>query len=130
MINNDYLQSQVSPIKDRNDFFKSGIKGATTLRNLCSVCRRIFIVPDTSIKLSVIGDSGIYRIDIYDGSIRKTLIGRIYYIPNKRRLDIYDSDTSIPLVAWKSKKCIWKNYSELLQKVNLENLFLPLVSLT
>lgn len=129
MINTDYLKLQVYPVKDKNDFFKSGIKEATTLRNLCSVCRRMFVVPDTGIKLSVVGESGIYRIDIYDGNIRKSIIGRIYYIPNNRRLDVYDDNGEIPLVAWKSKKCIWKNYSTLLQKVNLENLFLPLVSL-
>ena len=129
MINTDYLKLQVYPVKDKNDFFKSGIKEATTLRNLCSVCRRIFVVPDTGIKLSVVGESGIYRIDVYDGNIRKSIIGRIYYIPNNRRLDVYDDNGEIPLVAWKSKKCIWKNYSTLLQKVNLENLFLPLVSL-
>lgn len=129
MINTDYLKLQVYPVNNKNDFFKSRIKGVTTIRNLCSVCRLIFVVPDTGIKLSVIGEAGIYRIDIYDGNIRKSTICRIYYTPSNRRLDIYDNNEEIPLVAWKSKKCIWKNYSPLLQKVNLENLFLPLVSL-
>jgi hypothetical protein len=131
MISLRYLGLPTQPVKDKNDFFKSGVTGVSAVRGLCSTARRLFVVPDSCIFLSVVGDGDGFMIEVVTADVNKRLLGKIYYLPGEKRLDVYDAaDTGIPLVAWQNKKVAYRNFSELLQKVNMENLFLPLLNVT
>ena len=123
-----YLGLPVQLIEDQEDFYRSGIKEASKIRNLISVCRRIFITNTKNIQLYLVGEKDIYRLDVWDN---KKYVARIYYLPKEYRLDIFDgADPDSPMFMWKNKKCLYKNIPICLDVVKAESVFLPLISVT
>ena len=128
-LNFDYINLGYSQITDIQDFYKTKLPEIPNIRGLIGGCSRLFKIPQKNISLAISRNEGkdkIYRLGLEDSE--KGIIGIVYYIPKEKRLDIYDSDPRIPLMAWKNKRCVWKNYSELLAKLNLEKLFQPIIS--
>lgn len=128
-LNFDYITLGYSQITDIQDFYKTKLPEIPNIRSLIGGCSRLFKIPQRNISLAISRNEGkdkIYRLGLENSG--KEVIGIIYYIPSERRLDIYDTDPRIPLVVWKNKRCVWKNYSELLGKLGLEKLFQPLIS--
>lgn len=126
----DYLGLPEKLIEDREDFYRSGIQEASRIRNLCTVCQRLFITNSRNIKLYLLGEKDIYRIDVFGSGTRGKLISQIYYLPKQLRLDIFDGgNPGDPLFMWKSKKCIYKNIPVLLDTIKVENMLLPLISI-
>lgn len=126
----DYLGLPEKLIEDKEDFYRSGIQEASRIRNLCTVCQRLFITNSRNIKLYLLGEKDIYRIDVFRSGTRGKLISQIYYLPKQLRLDIFDGgNPGEPLFMWKSKKCIYKNIPVLLDTIKVENMLLPLISI-
>ena len=126
----DYLGLPEKLIEDKEDFYRSGIQEASRIRNLCTVCQRLFITNSRNIKLYLLGEKDIYRIDVFGSGTRGKLISQIYYLPKQLRLDIFDGENpGEPLFMWKSKKCIYKNIPVLLDTIKVENMLLPLISI-
>lgn len=120
-----YLNLPQSFIQDKDDFYKSGIKEATKIRNLITTAQRIFIVSSKGVNLYLLGEKDVYCVEIFDN---KSLICKLYYLPKEHRLDLYDgSDPYSPMFVWKSKGCIYKNIPISLEKVRVESHFLPLL---
>lgn len=126
----DYLGLPEKLIEDKEDFYRSGIQEASKIRNLCTVCQRLFITNSRNIKLYLLGEKDIYRIDVFEGGTRGKLISQVYYLPKQFRLDIFDGgNPGEPLFMWKSKKCIYKNIPVTLDTIKVENMLLPLISI-
>lgn len=125
--NLDYLNYGYMVVSDKQDFFKTNLVEITKLKVLLNSCSTLFKIPQKDISVAVSKtDDKVYRIGIEDRKLG--VIGLLYYIPKERRLDLYDSDPRVPLMSWKNKKCIWKNYSNLLGKLNIDKLFQSLIS--
>lgn len=123
-----YLNLPKSYIEDKEDFYKSGIKEASKIRNLVTVCQRLFITSSKGVNLYLIGEKDIYEIDLID---KNSLVCKIFYLPKELRVDIYDgADPWNPIFMWKSKKCVYKNIPIIFDRVKSETLFLPLISVT
>jgi hypothetical protein len=126
----DYLGLPEKLIEDKEDFYRSGIQEASRIRNLCTVCQRLFITNSRNIKLYLLGEKDIYRIDVFESGTRKKLISQLYYLPKQLRLDIFDGgNPGDPLFMWKNKKCIYKNIPVLLDTIKVENMLFPLISI-
>jgi hypothetical protein len=124
----DYLYLPGKLIEDREDFYRSGIKEASKIRNLCTICQRLFVTTSKKLNLYILGDKDVYRIDIHNKEGR--LIAQVYYLPGQMRLDLYDGDDPrMPLFMWKSKKCVYKNIPVLLDTIKVETLLVPLISI-
>lgn len=127
MLDLGYLNLPEKYIEDKDDFYRSGITEAPKIRSLCSTCQRIFVTRSSNIRLYLLGEKDIYRIDIFGGD--KRLIAQLYYLPKQFRLDIFDGENPMsPIFIWKSKKCVYSGVQKILQIVKVETLFLPLVS--
>lgn len=121
-----YLQLPSRFVKDKNDFYKSGIKEASKIRNLIITAQRLFIVSSKDANLYLLGEKDIYCIELLD---RNSLVCKLYYLPKEYRLDLYDGlNKEVPMMMWKSKKCVYKNIPVSLDRVRSESLFLPLLS--
>ena len=121
-----YLQLPQKLIEDKDDFYRSGIKEVSKIRNLITVCQRIFIVPSKGVNLYLLGDKDVYCIEMID---KNSLVCKLYYLPKEFRLDLYDGGNQWePLFMWKSKKCVYKNIPISLDKTKAESLFLPLLA--
>ena len=84
------------------------------------------MVPPKGVNLYLLGDKDVYCIELID---KGSLVCKLYYLPKEFRLDLYDGGNPWePMLMWKSKKCIHKNIPECLQRVKVETLFLPILS--
>lgn len=127
-LNFNYLSFPRKLIEDKKDFYNSGIQESSKIRNLCNICQRIFVTNSKNISLYLVGEKDIYQIDVFNN--KKKLIATIYYLPKQMRLDLYDGENdSMPLFCWKSKQCIYKNISILLETIKVENILSPLLSI-
>ena len=127
-INFNYIGQPEKFIKDKNDFYKSGIKEASKIRSIISTLQRLFITQNRDILLYIVGDST-YKIEIYGSGINKSLISVLYYIPKEQRLDLYDGiNLKYPLFVWSGKQCLIKNIGPTLETLKIENQFLPIVA--
>lgn len=121
-----YLRLPQRLIEDKDDFYRSGIKEASKIRNLINTCQRIFVIPSKGVSLYLLGEKDVYCIEMVDN---KSLVCKLYYLPKEFRLDLYDGGNPWePLMMWKSKKCVYKNIPISLGRVKAESLFLPLLS--
>ena len=121
-----YLNLPKSLIEDKNDFYQSGIKEASKIKNLITICQRIFVVPSKGVNLYLLGEKDRYCIELID---KDYLVCILYYLPKELRLDLYDGGSPhSPMFMWKSKKCVYKNIPISLDRVKTESLLLPLLS--
>ena len=128
--NLNYLGLPEKLIEDKEDFYRSGVQEASRIRNLCSVCQRLFVTNSQKIKLYLLGEKDIYRIDVCSSGVKGKLISQIYYLPKQSRLDIFDGgNPETPLFMWKSKKCVYKNIPILLDTIKVETILVPLLSI-
>ena len=122
----NYLRLPISIIEDKDDFYRSGIKESSKIRNLITTAQRIFVVPSKGVNLYLLGEKDVYCIEMID---KKSLVCKLYYLPKEFRLDLYDGRNPWePMMMWKSKKCVYKNIPISLDRVKAESLFLPLLS--
>ena len=87
-------------------------------------------MPQSKVKLSVAQGARIYKFDISNPKqIKDQIIAAIYYLPELNRVDLYDYMISpdIPLIQWRNKKVVFKNYSMLADMAGYDKLFQPIV---
>lgn len=127
----DYITYNYSLVINKNDFFRTSHSEISKLRTLHNSCSTLFRVPQNAISIEMSmqeGTSKVYKLTISNRPVGIFCI--LFYIPKETRLDIYDpfSSSGTPLIAWKGRRCVWKNYSELLKILNLERLFQSLIA--
>lgn len=120
----------MSPVADKDDFFRSGLPEMVSLKSLISVSSRIFNIPTTNVILGVFEDlPRVYCLDLLEQSVNKTSFGRIFYLPLKKRLEIYDSENlNVPLYVWVKKKVQFSRTTILEQKVESHRRFDALIN--
>jgi hypothetical protein len=126
-IDQSYFKSVSMPIQSVNDFMASGLKEIPKLKNLLSACKNVFTVGANQIQLSFL-ENRMYRIDVFGDIKKKVLLGSLYYVPNKKQLDIYDGTSQLPLLSFKGRKIVLQQFSGLISKTHIENIFMPLAS--
>lgn len=125
----DYVVYNYSLVTNKNDFFRTSHPEISKLRTLHNSCSTLFRVPHNSISIEMSMQDSSPK--VYKLIISNRLVGIfcvLFYIPKEARLDIYEPTMAAPLIAWKGRRCVWKNYSELLKILNLEKLFQSLVA--
>lgn len=132
MLDTSYIFWPISEVKhkDRDTLFKTKLPEMISLRSIVNQVRLLFKVPSTCIKLGVIDEKRIYRIGIYTNDTSKSEIAFFFYIPLEKRLDLYEPGNAIPILQWKSRRCVFKGISPMYQKIELEKLFMPVVNVT
>ena len=125
----DYVAYNYSLITNKNDFFRTSHPEISKLRTLHNSCATLFKVPQNAISIEMSMQEGLPK--VYKLVVTNRTIGEIcvlFYIPKELRLDLYEPSMAAPLIAWKNRRCVWKNYSELLKILNLERLFQTLIA--
>ena len=121
-------------VKDEIGFLKENRKDMISLRELYQAIKLLFNLPAHKVEIYVSEGQRIYRFDVLDTKPSKSnIVGRLYYLPEQRRLDIFDMSSSggdlTPLVQVVGKKVMFKSYSMFLDMVELEKLFKPLIGI-
>ena len=133
MLDYSYSYSyQFAQVEKLSEFYKDSSKLQETIkiRAIVDGIRNSFKVPQSKVKLSVAQGARIYKFDISNPKqIKDQIIAAIYYLPELNRVDLYDYMISpdIPLIQWRNKKVVFKNYSMLADMAGYDKLFQPIV---
>ena len=124
-----YNHISFAKVQNLAGFYKdsSNLPETTKLRSLIENAKLLFSLPSSRVILGCAEGERIYKITLLTADVSKQVFGFMIYIPDNRQLDIYDvSDQYTPLIQFKSKKAVFKNYSNLLDKAGLDTLFIKL----
>lgn len=128
MLDLSYQNLIYAKVEDMNDFYRGTLPEIVKIKTLISTLRLIYSLPPDYIELQVSEEGRTYKV-LVKGS-RKSILGWFYYIPLQKRLDLYSSDTpDVPLIQWKNKRAITKNYSKILDGAGIDKAFDRLLSI-
>jgi hypothetical protein len=120
----NYKYTSYSRVADIADFFKSTLPEMHKLKALHNSLKLLFKVTNADIIVECSDVGRIYKFTLMSTGVNKYPIGEFYYLPQNKQLDLWDlSKPQMPLIQWKGKKAVFKNYSLLLDKVEMEKLF-------
>ena len=129
MLGIDYMGLNYLDIGDPMVFFKdiNNKNESLKLKSMFESIRSVFNIT-TSLKLQVAEGQKVYKYIICTSDYRKTPIGFAIYIPEQRRLDIWNVGEPLPFVQYKVRTTVFRNYSLLLGQAGLDKLFDRMVS--
>ena len=111
-----------------NDFYREQLPEIIKIKSLVSALRLMYSLPPKNINLYVSKGGRVYRLDLYDN--RKILFGQLYYLPLLKQVDLYTSeDIEVPVLQWKNKKAVTKNYNRLFLYSNIDKVFDRIIGL-
>ena len=129
LLDMSYNGYMFSKVKDLSDLFKSKLPEIMVVKKLHSSIKLCFNIPEDRLVVEVAEGDNIYKYTVLSTDIHKYPIGWFIYIPKQKRLDVYSQDSpSLPLIQWKSKRPVWKSYSDLLDKAGLDKIFSNIVN--
>ena len=124
MLSTSYNYLNFARVKDMNDLFKSNLPEIPKVKSLIDNSCLLFSLPSNKVLLNVAEGERVYRIDLLSLGVNKAIFGILFYVPLNRQLDIYTADDpTIPIIQFKNKKAVWKNFSTLLDRAGLERIF-------
>lgn len=126
----NYLGMKYAKVSNKADFFKGGPPEMIQVKNLYEAIKILFNLPSDRVEIEVV-ESGarIYRFTLFNPQVTKNVLGWVVYIPFQNRLDIYTiRDFKTPLIQFRNKKPVWKNYSIFLDRAGFDKLFNKLIN--
>ncbi len=134
MISTDYNAYRYAIVENLAVFYRdSGANhGVSRLRSMIDAIKIQFKLPASRIKVYVSEGDEVYRVEMYLPGTSKVPFGWWMYLPKSNQLDLYDASlsSSIPIIQWKNKKAVTKNYSTLLDRSNLDSIYRGIVMLS
>ena len=122
MLDTRYLLLEFDEVVDLNDFYRERLPEIIKIKSLISSLRLMYSLPPKNIKLYVSKGERVYRLDLYDN--KKILFGQFYYLPLQKQVDLYTSeDIETPVLQWKNKKAVTKNYNRLFLCSDIDKVF-------
>lgn len=126
----NYLNMNYAKVVNKLDFFKSkNNPEMIQVKSLYESIKLLFNLPSDRVELETVEGNRIYKYNIISPTVQRLILGFIVYLPLEKRLDIYTVDNlNLPLIQFKDKKPVFKNYSSFLDRVGLDRLFNKLLS--
>lgn len=122
--NTSYISLPFADVKDLADFYKTRLPEVPQVRGIFNNLKLILSLPGDRIILSVSEGDRIYKYTILAPGVKKQVLGWLVYIPGAKRLDLFISETpESPILQWKNRKVVFKNYSLLFDRLGLDKLF-------
>lgn len=130
MLNTSYNYMTFAKVTDLADLMKSNLPEMTKVKGLIDNSKILFDLPTNRVLLEVSQGDRVYKITLLTPDVNKYPFGWLIYLPLQNRLDLYSSDSpSIPIIQWKSKKAVFKNYTTLLDRAGLDRIFDKLINI-
>lgn len=127
MLRLSYQGLPFAEVKNVTGFFKDEThKNALKVKSIYDNIKILFGL--NTLTMLIAEGVDVYKYVIRSQDHRKTPLGEIIYIPDERRLDIWDGGM-YPLVQFKGKVIAHKGYTALLDMAKLDRLFEKLTNL-
>ena len=128
MLNLNYLGLNFAEVPDMNSFYRERLPEIPKIRSFINTLRLMFSLPPSHIKLQVGQGSRVYKVEMMD--TRNKSFGWFILMPTENRVDLYDFTTpEIPVLQWKNKKAVTKNYNQVLINAGIEKVFDRIIGL-
>lgn len=128
MLNLNYLTISFAEVPDMNSFYRERLPEIPKIRSFINTLRLMFSLPPSRIQLLVGQGSRVYKIIMKD--TKKNSFGWFILIPTENRVDLFDySNPEIPIIQWKNKKAVTKNYDQVLINAGIEKVFDRIIGL-
>ena len=129
LLNINYNSLVFSEVKDNADFFNTKLPEIINIKALYGSIKLSLKIPEGKLVIFCAEGERVYKIVVLSNDIHKYPIGWFVYIPQQKRLDLYTlSSSEIPLIQWKNKKAVFKNYDLLLDMAGLDKVFTNIVN--
>lgn len=107
-------------VTDKVSFFKENTKEIRTLKALDQVSRVVLGIPSDRVTVFAAEGARIYKLVFLSTDPNKIPFGQAYYIPEQKRIDIYDGTTL--LLQAVGKNIVWKGYSMFMDRLGIDKL--------
>ena len=120
-----YNSLNFSLVTDLAEFYRSKLAEISRIRSMVDSAKILLHLPSSTIKVYVAEGMRVYKIELYKTTLDKVPFCWIVYMPQQKRLDLYDLEKSsqAPLIQWKNKKPVFKNYTSLFDLLSIDKLF-------
>lgn len=128
MLSLNYLKLSFADIQDLNSFYRERLPEIPKLRSFINTLRLMFSLPPTRIQLQVGQGARVYKVMMKD--TKKRVFGWFVLMPLESRIDLFDyTNPEVPVIQWKNKKAVTKNYDEVLINAGIEKVFDRIIGL-
>lgn len=128
MLDLNYLKTSFADITDLNSFYRERLPEIPKIRSFINTLRLMYSLPPSRIQLQVGQGSRVYKVIMMDN--KKNTFGWFILIPLETRVDLFDySSPEVPIIQWKNKKAVTKNYNQVLINAKIEKVFDRIISL-
>lgn len=125
----NYAMIVFSAVKDLSDFFRTKLPEMKTIKALFSAIKLVFKTAEGRLIMQVGEGARVYKFLILSNDVNKYPIANFVYIPEEKRLDFYSMDMPhIPMIQWKNKKAVFRNYSEALDRAGIDKVFSGIIN--
>ncbi len=124
-----YMATVFSTVKDLADFFKTSLPEMKIVKRLYNSIKLTFNAPEGRVIVQCSEGDRLYKFIILSNDVHKYPICNFVYIPSLDRLDFYSQDMPhMPMLQWKNKKPVFKNYSEALDRAGMDKIFIGIIN--
>lgn len=129
MLSIDYVKLTFADVKDPGVLFKEAANRteALKLKSAWEAMKTVFNV-NVNVKLQVAEGSSVYKFIVLSPDFKKIPVGVIFVIPGQKRVDVWSVGDNLPLIQFKSRAAVFKNYPAILDMAGLDKLFERLVT--
>ena len=131
MLSLNYNNLQFSTVVNNVDLFKEKLPEITKIRSMVDAIRLLFNISSDRVKIQVAEGKRVYKLILQLPNVHKTIFGWFVYMPEQKRLDLYDAiNPEIPYMQWNNKNLVFKSYSSLLNLLKIDKLLNKIVILS
>ncbi len=121
--------SRFSLVEDLAAFWQERLPEIPRIKTLMMNVQLLFNLPSNRVMLEVAEGQRIYKVTFMTPDVEKIPFGWVVYLPQIKQIDLYSvRDAGMPMVQWKNKKIVTKNFDYLFERAGIETIFNKLVN--
>ena len=131
MLNTEYTKQPFALVKDPGKFFQQERGSSTILKvkAMYEAIKVVFNVVAPKLEIMESEEDEVYKYTVISPDYLKQELGSLVYIPKTRRLDVWVGGDIIPLLQFKVRNPVFRNYSAFLDRAGVAKIFDRMVNI-
>ncbi len=131
MLNTEYTKQNFAIVKEPGKFFQQERGSSTVLKvkAMYESIKIIFNITTPRLEIMESDEDEVYKFTVIGTDYPKQDLGSFVFIPKARRLDVWIAGDIIPLLQFKVRTPVFRNYSSFLDRAGLAKIFDRLVNI-
>ncbi len=107
-------------VVDKVSFLKENTKEIRIVKSLDQTARALFKIPSDRVMIYAAEGARIYKLVFLSPDPNKIPFGQAYYLPQEKRIDLYDGNNLI--IQAIGKNIVWQGYSMFIDRLGIDKL--------